>query len=657
VPGPVTMPAMPLAGQCCPAVETVLNTIWLTRADLRKLFEGDRLGFELWLMLHGVREYRALAETGSRLRLELVTAPTEDGLPGVRPALTNAMKSIWRGRADLSRRFDAASAPGQQELVWWYFLCGVPEYGLSRFVTEQQRRYLNQPDGRVSQDAWAPLTRFMVEIWSRRADLRRRFPLAAKSGRERFLDWYFVDGLAELQFPDAVDRKQARILLAPLRGTPRGSPRVPRIARMIWSADDEVRRDFPDPESVGLRDWMYRDGAERYPILRRLLELESPARAPAVISAPDLPFGVNVVGYARGDFGIAEDARMAARALQARSIPVSLYNVEPSIEHSQHNRSVEALISDRLPYSVNLVCMSGMEAAAWAAAEGSPAFRGRHTIGCWPWELPRWPDLWRHAYDMLDELWAASRYTYDAYAKDCPKPVRHIPSAVAVEPTARRSRGGFGLASGRFTFLFYFDFLSSLARKNPFACFEAFRIAFPHGNEAVALVIKAMNVPARDPLWQRLLDETAPDPRVTIITETLDRGAVLDLCRACDCFVSLHRAEGFGRSLAEAMMLGKPVIATGYSGNMDFTVPGTAALVDHRLRPVGEGEYPFGDGQSWAEPDIGHAAWWMERLFRERPLRERLAAQGQALVAGTYAPDLVGREYEAALGQIASGFV
>jgi glycosyltransferase involved in cell wall biosynthesis len=126
----------------------------------------------------------------------------------------------------------------------------------------------------------------------------------------------------------------------------------------------------------------------------------------------------------------------------------------------------------------------------------------------------------------------------------------------------------------------------------------------------------------------------------------------MDLHRACDCFVSLHRAEGFGRGIAEAMMLGKPTIVTGYSGNMDFTTPGTSALVDHRLRPLGSDEYPFGAGQSWAEPDVSHAAWCMRRMVSDRQWREALAGNGQTLVRATYSPQPVGAMYAAVPGLI-----
>nr|WP_281416063.1 glycosyltransferase family 4 protein [Azospirillum rugosum] len=226
---------------------------------------------------------------------------------------------------------------------------------------------------------------------------------------------------------------------------------------------------------------------------------------------------------------------------------------------------------------------------------------------------------------------------------------------VTVDASDGLGRRDFGLPENRFLFVFSFDALSSFFRKNPEACVQAFRMAFPRGDEPVGLVIKAMRATGENPVWLSMLDTAAADRRMTIIGRTLTRGAVLDLYRACDCFVSLHRAEGFGRGIADAMMLGKPVIVTGHSGNLDFTTPGCAALVDHRPRPVGADEYPFAAGQMWVEPSVEHAAWWMRRLFEEAQLRERLAEQGRRLTMATYAPEVVGAHYAAVLRQVMSG--
>lgn len=632
-------------GQIPWRLRDIYDTIWLTRPDLRKLSQGDREWFEWWLLLNGAKEYRALAEANLSMPSELLEQPAENAHPDVQPPLTRFMERVLQMRPDLQDAFDIRTAEGQRSYLWWFFIHGAGELGLARFFTADQRRFLNEADPRLPQDTILPIVRVMAELWSRRPDLQKLFPLGTKSGRTGFLFWFYATGIAETGLLEVIDEVEARSLLA----TPSSTDPVPRIVTLLWSGDTIVRQQFPDATNPEFRAWTRGPGQDRFPVLRRLAEVMRPPK-PIIRRAPiNLPFGVNLIGYARGQFGIGEDVRMAALAMQAAGIPFAVHNIEPGREVCQGDDSLSALITDKLPYAINMFCTTGFETARLAAMEGSRLFDGRRSIGYWPWELPMWPKEWWHAYNLIDEVWASSRYTYQAYVDSSPKPVRHMPMAVTVEATAGMTRRDFGLPDGRFLFTFSFDMLSSVARKNPDACINAFRRAFPRGDEPVGLVVKVMRASPENALWQGLVEDARLDARIVIISETLSRPAVLDLYRACDAFVSLHRAEGFGRGIAEAMMLGKPVIVTGYSGNMDFTVSGTAALVDHRLRPVAADEYPFGTGLLWAEPDVEHAAWWMRRLVEDVSLRDRLARQGRDLATATYSPSVVGAGYAAVL--------
>lgn len=628
----------------------IKQTIWLTRPDLRALCGDDQGRFEWWLLLNGAREYQALAETEFAFSHQLLTEPADEAFPEINPPFTRFMRLTWSMRPDLRDRFDLATPEGQQGMVWWYFTRGPAELGLAQYFTAEQRQFLNAPDERVYGGMPIPITRLMMQVWSGRADLQLAFPLDIPKGRAAFVIWYFTHGIDEIQLADLVDEAQAQALLFPGLGAPNLEP----ILAMIWSEDASLRERFPKPLDPRIREWARTEGLAQYSILKRLAEkpVPTPMAAPAISETPaDLPAGYNLIGYARGQFGIGEDVRMAALAMQAANIPFSIYNIEPGREVCQGDNSVEALISDQLPYSVNLFCTTGIETARLAAVFGSVLFDGRRTIGYWPWELPEWPAEWRHAYDLVDEVWASSRHTYDAYTKTSPKPVRHMPMTVTIDHSAGLERRDFGLPESPFLFVFSFDALSGLARKNPQACMQAFRDAFPRGDERVGLVVKAMRAEPGNPVWEALLEDARKDGRISIIDETLSRGQVLDLYRSCDCFVSLHRAEGFGRGIAEAMQLGKPVIVTGWSGNMDFTTAGTAALVKYDLRGVAEGEYPFAAGMQWAEPEVGHASDWMRRLAEDHQLRGSLAKQGQKLTAAIYAPAIVGAEYNLALAR------
>ncbi len=563
--------------------------------------------------------------------------------------LTRFMRLTWAMRPDLRRHFDLSTLEGQQGLVWWHFTQGPAELGSTSFITDDQRRYLNAPDERLPSGMLIPITRLMMKVWSGRADLKEAFPLDTPKGRAAYIVWYFTHGLIETKLADLVDEVQARILLTEAPGM----PGLAVILAMIWSNDSVLKERFPRPFHPAFGKWAWSEGLGQYPILKRLAGLVVPGRAdeitpkaPVVRRGSDgMTSGYNLIGYARGQFGIGEDVRMAALAMRAAGVPFGIYNIEPGREVSQGDDSAEAYVSDQLPYSTNLLCTTGIETARLAAVYGSALFDGRRTIGYWPWELPEWPAEWHHAYDLVDEVWASSRFTYETYAKSSPKPVRHMPMAVTVDATAGLTRRDFGLPEDLFLFVFSFDFLSSVARKNPHACLRAFRLAFPKGDEPVGLVIKVMRAPASDRKWRAFLREVSADPRILLINRTLDRGEVLDLYRASDCFISLHRSEGFGRGMAEAMALGCPVIATGYSGNMDFTTDATAALIDFELGDVGNEEYAFSSGQQWAYPSVEHAASCMLKMSTDRQYRERLVATARSLMTTTYSPEAVGRRY------------
>ncbi len=633
-----------------PRFSVFMKLTWEMRTDLQEKFdietkEGQQ-GFVDWLLVHGPAETPDLEAVIERFCGDFISKPCGKSITGTDFPLTEYMYLVWKERPDLQETFDINTVKGQNDFIWWYFIYGRVELGLNLFITDDQIAFLNEPVPNAPRTEFLPITRFMAALWLRREDLQNAFQLATSEGRQRFLEWYFFKGSQEFPISGLVDKKQASALCS-------SDPSVPIVSRILvlmWRENPDLQREFPDVTDKRFLEWVKTNGVARCPLLGRLFELGELqdarlGQAAAILQPKQLEFGVNLIGYARGQLGIGEDVRMAALALQAAEIPFSIYNIEPGVEVDQGENGFDGYISDNLPYSINLICTTGIETARLAAVHGARLFDGRYTIGYWPWELPEWPEEWRHAYDLVDEVWASSRYTFNAYASSSPKPVRHMSMAVTVDATAGLTRADFGLPEDRFLFVFSFDFLSSLARKNPEACVKAFYEAFPRGDEPVGLVVKAMRGTASNPLWQELVDAAKNDGRINIINKTLDRAKVLDLYRACDCFISLHRSEGFGRGIAEAMMLGKPVITTGHSGNMDFTLPGTAGVVEHRPRRVTEDDYPFGGGQTWAEPNVGNAAAWMRRIADDRVLRDSLAQSGKQLTTNIYAPAVVGETY------------
>lgn len=573
---------------------------------------------------------------------------------------------VWRARPDLRAAFEITTSEGKASLVWWYFLHGFREIGFE-LTKDDRAEFLNQPQPGLRQLGFTPITRLMFEMHRRRGGSDRDEPkglpsrflrrlrrglghrfgsLDSKAKQERLLAWYFTEGLAGLNLLELLNKCQASALLAP---DSRHSC-WPRILAMIWQSDANLRNVVADPGDPRAIAWCNERGHRDWPILaHRLIALAQRSRTPAR-ARQALPFGVNLFGHARARLGVGEDVRMAARALDEARVPYVICDVSAgSIEAEEHG--LDHRIVATMPYAMNLFCMTGMETVAAMLARGRAHFDDHTNIGFWPWELPQWPALWHHAYGFVDEVWASTRFATEAFRSSASVQVSQRPLAVAVDATDGLGRNDFGLPAGHFLFGFAFDGLSSFGRKNPEGCISAFQQAFPDRDLPVGLVLKGLRV-TDNPKWQSLVDASKADPRIHLLSGSYSRGALLDLFRALDCFISLHRSEGFGRNIAEAMLLGKPVIATAFSGNVDFTTNTTSFQVPYRLRPLKADEYPFGEGLSWAEPDIAIAAERMREVWGDAATRVAIAAAGQMLVASKYAPETVGSEYGIALKKL-----
>lgn len=404
------------------------------------------------------------------------------------------------------------------------------------------------------------------------------------------------------------------------------------LEALIYLERADVRAAYPLPEKrEDYRRWFYLHGVDEHNLFETLGEegkrrywaahgqkarIETVLEPATQVASPQ--FGVNLVGYAYGELGIGEDLRMTARALQAAGVPFGIINFPPGKEIPQNEMSMARHVGADAPYGINIFCLTALETGRYFAEQGADLFKCRFNIGYWPWELARWPQEWRDLTKLVDEVWVSSRHIYDALAPVCDKPVLIMPLAVDCSGVSGLGRSDYGLPADDYLFCFSFDLNSSIWRKNPGACLAAFQTAFPKGalpcGRRPGLVIKCHKPARANADWDALKKAAQGDARIHIVEQTLTRPDLLALYRACDCYVSLHRAEGYGRGLAEALLLGLEVIATGYSGNVDFCRAAEGAhLARYKLIPVRAGQYPYGGGQSWAQADIGHAAELMRQ--------------------------------------------
>ena len=264
-------------------------------------------------------------------------------------------------------------------------------------------------------------------------------------------------------------------------------------------------------------------------------------------------------------------------------------------------------------------------------------FDNSYCIALWAWELNILRPDWFAPFAAIDEVWTLSDYTTGAVAPIAPIPVRTMNCVVMPPAAASFDRRYFSLPDG-FLFLTVFDVGSSIARKNPYAVVAAFQEAFADRPD-VHLVLKFHAAQADPRALKQLLSTLHGVPRVIIRSKTLTASEMHGLQSCCDCLVSAHRSEGFGLNIAEFMQLGKPVISTGYSGNMDFTTAENSYLIPYRMRQLEEISGPYLPGYQWAEPDQGALADLMRSVVEDPEMaarkgrlgaqttRERLSAQ------------------------------
>lgn len=351
--------------------------------------------------------------------------------------------------------------------------------------------------------------------------------------------------------------------------------------------------------------------------------------------------GVNLIGYIRAEMGVGEAARGVARALHSSRVPFVVLDYSYGNPSRQSDLSWLHKVTGTPHFDTNVLCLNADVLQEAIGRLPATLRRGRYNIGMWVWELPEFPDRWLSSFSVVDEIWAPSTFVRDSVAGKAPVPVHRIPYAVQLPQGPFRSRESFGLSAQRYQFLTMYDIHSIADRKNPEAALQAFFQAFQPDDESVSLVIKVNNMDATQDAYLRSLIGTRTN--VFVIDQTLDRQDVASLIAASDCFVSLHRSEGFGLVIAEAMALGKPAIATYWSGNVDFMNDENSACIGYQLVPLKETVGPYDAGQFWAEPNIEEASEWMVRLRNDPALGHALGQSGAQTIKEWFSADVVGR--------------
>ncbi|HEX7095978.1 MAG TPA: glycosyltransferase, partial [Acidimicrobiales bacterium] len=410
---------------------------------------------------------------------------------------------------------------------------------------------------------------------------------------------------------------------------------------------DEIRLSRPDlldafPEVpgrsvAGMLQWARQHGASEHAI--------PPFLVPEPPPDPDRPAtllpGVNLAGFLSAELGVGEVARRLATAMDAVGVPYSTY----TFDRTQSRQQAQPVAADgELRYDTNVVCVNADSMGVFVQRVGPAFSAGRRRIGVWFWETSELAPMFHPAFGDVDELWAASDYVAEALRAAAPEDVSvlRFPLPI-VEPVVQpgATRASLGLPTDRFVFLFSFDYLSVAQRKNPYGLVEAFRAAFAP-NEGPVLVVKSINADKRPDDATRLRWVARGRDDIVLRDGYLDAPANAALLQLADCFVSLHRSEGFGFNIADAMALGTPVIATGYSGNLTFMRDDDCALVRYQEVEVGPGHFPYPARSRWAEPDLDHAATLMRAVVDDPHAARERARRARERVLREFSPTRTG---------------
>lgn len=431
--------------------------------------------------------------------------------------------------------------------------------------------------------------------------------------------------------------------------------------KAIWEMRNDVQNEFNLITSPSYIKWLRTHGRREYnlpPIDHKgnlLIDL------PKTKKYSERPFGVNLFGYASSTLGIGEDVRTCQEALERVGVPTAIIDISTKHASKEQREKARKEFDSYAPYAFNLICMTAEEHARIVLELGLAVFNERYNIGYWPWELSKWPREWLPFFGLVDEIWGSSRHTYHAIKESIGKNNRpstlYIPLGVSrILPITTKKRisvrNTYELPRTDLIIICSFDGRSSFWRKNPWGAIQAFQRAFPIKNDfETSLVIKTLHASVDPDEWEKLNETAKHDQRIQLIDASLSREEILNLYGCCDVLLSMHRAEGFGRILAESLLLGLDVVATNYSGSTDFCHAENYYPIDYELTSVPDGAYPYAAGQEWAEPSVDHAAHLLTKIYSKRKKAQSSFSKEEHLQMHQrqLSTETVGKNYKARL--------
>jgi len=475
------------------------------------------------------------------------------------------------------------------------------------------------------------ISRLYHVLWRERPDLRSAFDLRSYAGQVDFVRW------AATSLSD-----YPKMFIEPIPQVRGGGPLIRTLARRSSTLRNAVHR---------LRK-LKRRGAD---YLRRRPDGGTSGAHSAEHSLDGAAAGfaqsgagtLSIHGLFKLETGTGQLARGFARAMLAVGSPVSCHDISIAAGFDQ-KEAFEASSSHFSSSTTALICLNADTTAHLDHYIAPEALLGKRRIGHWVWELPEFPDQWSDAIEKVDEIWTPTHYVASAVRKKTHKPVRVVPYVVdRTEQSSSRARAAFGLPGDRPLVLMAYDYNSFVARKNPAAGVRAFLDAFGEADSSSPMLVIKCHGRVKDD--SELKDLIGSHTHIRLIDEVLRDPEMCMLQNACDIFLSVHRAEGFGLNIAECMLLGKLAIATGFSGNQDFMTSANSIVLPFEMVAVGRGQYPFGEGQYWASPKHDAVVDALRSAVSNFERTGRLREQARLDIRNLFSAESVGRRIMAAL--------
>ena len=338
------------------------------------------------------------------------------------------------------------------------------------------------------------------------------------------------------------------------------------------------------------------------------------------------PKGITFIGDVRAEIGLGQSARLVVGEIAKSCVPFTVYQVDMDGHLQANDHSCDEVISQTTPYGINLFHINPYELGVLYSQLGKEVWQKRYNIVFWLWELQEFPEEWKACFPLVDEVWTPSEFTSASIRKVIDVPVVTIPYAVKAPINAVYDRHYFHLPEKQILYLAMYDCNSTIGRKNPMGAIEAYKQAFPLETDGASdhgLVLKINNV--REEELGILKEALVGYENVYFITDTLSKLEVNSLIASVDVFVSLHRAEGFGLVMAEAMLNETVCVATDWSSNTEFMNEDVACMVPCKLVTIEQGDTQYRTGYHWADPDVAVTAEYISKLYLDKEYRLRKA--------------------------------